>query len=233
MINGSFDLPYGVHPAHDNIFTAHGWSPWWSDRKWPDQDQNVNRPIATPEYKAITLLDDAQRVLDGDSCQCLFVFGKLMQAGVFQRVPVAAGKRCTFGVAFETWCSQSDNPRVSDAELYLRVGIDKRGGTDWEADSIVWGNWVRGAPEYARTAISAVAECDEVTLWIHAWNKWAVRHNDCYLDAATFEVEGEQPPPPPPEPGDVLRVEVSGTLHIVNDSPGLLAKIRALLMGGV
>jgi len=82
MINGSFDLPYEVHPYHSNIFTAHGWHPWWSDKKWPDQDQNSARPLKTPEYKAITLLDDANRVLDGDAAQCFFVFSALMNAGV-------------------------------------------------------------------------------------------------------------------------------------------------------
>lgn len=226
MINGSFDLPYEVHPQHDNIFTAHGWTPWWSDKKWPDQDQNVERPLAVPEYKAITLLDDARRVLDGDSCQCFFVFAKLMNAGVYQQVKVGAGRRCTFSLPFHTWCSQSDNPRVSDAELYLRVGIDTRGGSDWDAASVVWGNWVRGMAEYASTSISAVSECDTVTLWVHAWNKWAVKHNDVYLDGAEFEVQGDVPEP---QPGDVVRVEIVGPVVVRIETPSLLDKLRALL----
>ena len=230
MINGSFDLPYEVHPYHSNIFTAHGWHPWWSDKKWPDQDQNSARPLKTPEYKAITLLDDANRVLDGDAAQCFFVFSALMNAGVFQQVEVGAGRRCTFALPFHTWCSQSDNPRISDAELYVRVGIDTRGGVDYEAESIVWGNWVRGTNEYASTSISAISETETVTLWVHAWNKWAVKHSDVYLDAATFEVAGEEPSPPPT---DVQRVEVTGPdggpIVVRIETPTLGEMLRGLL----
>lgn len=229
LVNGGFNLPYSVHPYHDNIFTADGWLPWWAGEKWPEQDQDPDRVLAVPEYKAITVIDDANRVLEGDACQCFFVFSKLMNAGVYQQVQVGAGKRVTYRQPFHTWCSQSDNPRVSDGELYLRVGIDVRGGVDWQAPSIVWGKWVRGGPEYVTTSVSAVAETDDVTLWVHAWNKWALKHDDCYLDGAELEVEGDGPEP---LPDGVLRVEVTGPdggpIRIVNESPGLLGKIRAL-----
>ena len=224
--NGSFEGTYVAHPWHDNILVAPGWHAWWSDKKWPDQDQNPERPLAAPEYKAITLLDDAARILEGTSCQCFFVFSKLMNAGVYQQVQVGAGKRVTYSQPFHAWCSQSDNPRVSDGELYLRAGIDPRGGTDWEAPGIVWGNWVRGMAEYAGTSISTVSETDDVTVWVHAWNKWALKHDDCYLDGATLEVEGEEPEPPEPPPSGVLRVELSGTVRL--EMPSLVERVRAL-----
>ena len=170
----------------------------------------MNRPLAAPEYKPILASEYPYRVLEGTACQCWFVYSKLMNAGLYQQVQVGAGKRVTFSLSFQTWCSAKDDPRVSDGELYLRVGIDERGGTDWEAPSIVWGNWVRGEAEYAGTSISTISETDDVTVWIHTWNKWAVRHDDVYVDGATLEIEGDAPEPPQPGPGDVLRIEVTG-----------------------
>jgi len=203
MINPSFELPYEAHPQHDNVLVAHGWHPWWSDKKWPDQDQNTQRPLAVPEYKPITAY--TERILDGASSQCFFVQFKLMNAGLYQQISVPAGRRCTFGVAMQTWCSNAGDPHVSNAELNVRVGLDPRGGLDREAEGVVWGNWVWGTAEYARMSVSTVSETETITAWIWAWNKWAMTHNDVYLDAATFEVEGIAP-----ELGDTLRVEVTG-----------------------
>jgi len=224
--NGSFEGTYVAHPGHDNILVAPGWHAWWSDKKWPDQDQNVNRPLAAPEYKPILASEYPYRVLEGTACQCWFVYSKLMNAGLYQQVQVGAGKRVAFSLPFHTWCSAKNDPHVSDGELYLRVGIDERGGTDWEAPSIVWGNWVRGDAEYASTSISTISETDEVTLWIHTWNKWAVPHNDVYVDGATLEIEGDEPGPPEPPPSGVLRVELSGTVRL--EMPSLVERVKAL-----
>jgi len=224
FVNGEFGRPFVPHPGHDNILVAYGWHAWWSDKKWPDQDQNVNRPLAAPEAKPIFAGEFPYRVLEGDTCQCWFIYSKLMNAGIYQQVQVGAGKRVTFDLPFQTWCSAHENPRVSDGELYLRVGIDERGGTDWEADSVVWGNWVRGRAEYASTAISTISQTDTVTLWVHTWNKWAVTHNDIYVDGATLEIEGAAPPPVPDD--GVLRVELSGTVRI--EPPSLVERVKAL-----
>ena len=227
--NGSYEEPYPAIAGHDNIRIADGWSVWWSAVKWPDQDQNPDRPIAAPEGKPVYASQFPYRVIDGATAQCLFVYSKLMNAGVYQRVQVGAGKRVTFSQPFQAWCSNSDDPHKSDAELYVRVGIDVRGGSDWGAESIMWGNWARGTAEYASTSISAISETDEITVFVHAWNKWAMKHDDLYLDGATLAVEGEDDtvPPTPPVEG-VLRVEVSGSLHIINDSPSILGRLRAL-----
>ena len=229
--NGGFGGTYVAHPGHDNILVAPGWHAWWSDKKWPDQDQDPNRILKVGEYRPIDGHVYPYRVIEGDTCQAWFVQFGLMNGGIYQQAQVGAGKRVTFNLPFQTWCTNSSNPRVSDGELYLRVGIDKRGGTDWEAPSIVWGNWGRGTAEYASTSISTISETDTVTLWVHTWNKWALPgHNDVYVDGATLEVEGDDVEPPPAD--GVLRVEITGPnggpIQVQQVSGGLLARLFGL-----
>lgn len=55
-----------------------------------------------------------------------------------------------------------------------------------------------------------VAAVPYATVFVRAWNKWRLSHNDVYLDAVTLEVEGTAPG------GDyVTRTELVGALRAV------------------
>jgi len=203
LVNGNMVGPFEAEPGHDNILVAYGWKAWWAQEKWPDQDQNSARPLKVGEYKPIFASDYPYRVLEGDTCQCWFVQFGVMNGGIYQQVNVGAGKRVTLAVPFQAWCTDGQDPHVSDGEIYLRAGIDVRGGADWKAESIDWTNWVRGSAEYASTSISTISETDTITVWIQTWNKWALPgHNDIYVDAVTLDIEGEDGDEPGPEPGE-------------------------------
>jgi hypothetical protein len=59
--------------------------------------------------------------------------------------------------------------------------------------------------------MQAIADAPQATVFIRAWNKWRLSHNDVYLDAATLEVEGATLPS-----GDyVTRKELVGALRAV------------------
>ena len=103
LTNGEFGRPFVPHPQHDNILTAYGWTPWWSDKRWPEQDQDPKRPLKVGEYRPIDGRVYPYRVIEGDTCQAWFVQFGLMNGGIYQQVQVGAGKRVTFDLPFQTW----------------------------------------------------------------------------------------------------------------------------------
>lgn len=221
MHNPGLNLPYDMHPGHDNIRVAHGWTAWWLplDPEGNEAEQ--------PEFKPLTPDVDGHRVLEGDASQCWFIRWRRMSGGIAQTVNAIAGRRVTARVPFHVWCSQSDDPAAADGELYLRVGIDPHGGVDPESDEVEWGNWVRGMRDWMEVALSTIAVENRVTVFIHGWNKWAVSHNDVYVDDVECEVEGvepEPPGPPAPEDGDwIVDLRVTGTIRRA-DVGGTLAQ---------
>lgn len=225
MYNPGLNLPYDQHPEHDNILVAHGWTAWWLPTG------NEGGEAGQPEYKPLTPDVDPYRVLEGDAAQCWFIRWRVMNGGIAQTVNAVAGKRVTVRVPFHVWCSRSDDPTRDDEPLHVRVGIDPHGGTDPEAESIEWGNWGRGTREWAQVALSTTAAEDRVTVYVQAWNKWPVSHNDVYVDDITFEVEGvepEPPEPPAPEDGDwIVDLRVTGTIRRA-DVGGVLDRLARL-----
>jgi len=221
IINPGLNRPYEALPDHQNIRTAHGWTPWWVAMTHEGQDADQ------PEFKPLEVEHHPERVLEGDASQCWFIRWRIMSGGIRQCVRVGAGKRVVLRVPFHVWCSQSDNPQADDGELYVRVGIDSHGRTDPRADDVVWSNWVRGTNDWTAISLSTIAEADEVTLYVQGWNKWSLSHNDVYVDDIEFEVEGEEPGPSP----DVVRVEVTGPdggpVLVRIESPSLLDRLRA------
>jgi hypothetical protein len=121
-----------------------------------------------------------------------------MDAGIYQQVRVPAGAIVDFSIHAHAWCSNSNDPRVSDGEMYCMVGIDPTGGVDPWADSVVWDppNWEFLTAEWKELSVGAVAQGSRVTVFVRSWNKWKLRHNDVYVDAATLTISGGG------EPGD-------------------------------
>jgi len=107
------------------------------------------------------------------------------------------GASYQFDVAAQAWCSNSDDPTVSDGELYVSLGIDPYGGTDAFAQSVAWTEWAYIGAEYKRLeSHKALAGAGYVTLFIRAANKWALSHNDVYIDDAHLTKAGGGTEPP-------------------------------------
>ena len=109
--------------------------------------------------------------------------------------PQEAESELTFSASVQAWCSEHDDPLADDGEMYLRVGIDPTGGEDAWADSVVWSEWKRGTNEHRELVVAATARSDTVTVFVRAWNKWKLSHNDVYVDAAKQTVAGMDAPP--------------------------------------
>jgi hypothetical protein len=193
-----------------------------------------------PEFKPVTVAIDPKRVVEGQTTQGWFVRWKTMDAGVYQRVTgLAAGQELTFSASIQVWCSQKDNPRADDGELYMRVGIDPAGGIDPWADSVQWSAWERGTREHERISITATAAGGAATVFVRGWNKWKLSHNDAYVDDAQLivagvpeEGEGEKEKEPAELPGgDVAQhlAQISAKLDKLDAIAAALERIATLL----
>ena len=198
--NGNFEDRFTQREA-PQIVVAEYWVPFYHDNEPPPADGSA--PVYRPEYKPITRAIDAYRIKDGDKAQAWFKTRAAMDAGVLQCATVPAGAIVTFTAHVQAWCSNSDDPRVSDGEMYFKVGIDPWGGTDGFADTVRWdGDWYLVRGDYVERSIAVVAQEAQVTVFVRAWNKWALKHNDAYLDACSLTIAGGEPAPPvPPPPG--------------------------------
>ena len=120
--NSDFEGPYVVH--ENEVKVAPDWMPFFSGGEAPEGGERCYQP----EYKPIPRSLAAYRVHSGDTAQCWFVRWKVMDAGVYQTVQVPVGALITLRAHAHCWCSQSDDPRKADGELYARLGRDLPGG---------------------------------------------------------------------------------------------------------
>ena len=221
--NGSFEGEYTARGA-PQVLVAQGWEPFYKDNEPAPGEQG---PAYRPEYKPLEKYVDPYRIRDGDRAQCWFKQFAIMDAGVYQRVTgVPIGATVRFVAPVHAWCSGKDDPKVSDGEMYVKVGIDLDGGEDPWSDAVIWhdANWQYVGREWQEIGIAGIARGTAVTVFIRAWNKWKLKHNDFYVDACTMVVEGGEPiPDPDPDPvplpeGSYVAVDdltFDGPMHIV------------------
>jgi len=204
--NPGFEMPYTTWWNASEVRVAHDWKPFWSEGD-PPMEQNQG-PCARPEYKPISGADYPHRVLSGKHAQAFFVFYRVMDAGVMTEVSLPRIGFLEFTISAHAWCDGGDDPDVSRGEMYLSLGIDPYGRAEPKAQGVVWTPWVPldGVWMRARTLPVFIPGTAAITLYVRAWNKWRLKHNDVYLDNAhcfLLEPVGEPQPTPPPPNGDV------------------------------
>ena len=229
LSNPTFNLPYITVPGHDNCRVAEGWTAWTKPHQPIDVDLGEEGSCSFPEYKPITMVDDPNRILEGDAAQCFFLTSKRMNAGVYQSVPVGTDNIVTFTAHVHTWCSDSGDYYTADGEMYARVLIDPLGGTDIEADGVIKSGWHRCRAEYDEIEVVAAAEANSVTVFIQFWNKWKMTHNDAYVGNTSLIVEGGVPPEPPEPPKPPSGDLIEELLSIAVDQEELALRIRVVL----
>ncbi|NIV33098.1 MAG: hypothetical protein GWN58_27715 [Anaerolineae bacterium] len=130
----------------------------------------------------------------------MFVTSGTMVAGLMQRYEVDPGEVFSLNVGA---CFTSEN-----AGIALRVGLDPLGGTDFRAESIVWGPWqgeTAQGPEHwlggldnPRTLVVPQVEVPgtHITMFLHAQNDWAGKDASAFWDWVCLNKHnGDQEPP--------------------------------------
>lgn len=207
IANPSFE---GDYVNQGGQFVARGWQRWHFSGQPPQE--HSQGPCAEPEYKPLEKAHFPYRVTHGEKAQCWFVAWKVMDGGLRQYVqlPEPRPDFLQFGLDVQAWSSDGGDPRKSEGEMYMALGIDPFGrGTSAEELGVLWSPWWPSGPQYQRIEGPIVkVYADIVTLFIRAWPKWKKAHNDVIVDNAKLygiylQDEGAPAPGPGPEPPSV------------------------------
>jgi LysM repeat protein len=212
LADGDFEAP-PTWPQQDGIGevqVAPGWRAWYID---PDQvpayvktpnNCKENGPTQCywmrPEFRDTVLASFPNRVHGGIRAQKYFSYGRMHEAGLYQRVTgITPGARLRFSIYVQAWqCFNIDNCgkngiRSDDpANMHLRVGIDPFGGSNPFSANIVWSPEREAFDRWVEFSVETQAKGDAVTVFTHSRAEWdyARQNNDVYLDDASLVVVG-------------------------------------------
>lgn len=247
LTNPSFEGSFSPQ-AFGEINIAPGWRAWYLDippcKPWradcyipcPQnciEDGECLRDYgcmwARPEFGQITYPEFSYRVHSGESAQKYFSFGRMHEAGLYQRVTgIVPGAPLEFSAWLQAWMCydflQCDYGRKSDqpGDMHLRVGIDPAGGTDPASANVVWSPEGNSFDQWAQFTVRATAQSDAVTVFTHSRAEWDFAHanNDVYLDDASLVMTG--PPaqwvfrPAQPELGQLTTIQITANYAYAN-----------------
>lgn len=191
--NPGFEPPYTAIGQDDSLRVASGWLPWNVTGTGPT---SINR---RPEYKQAP----SNRVRSGTAAQEYNTFFATHMAGVYQRVPVAAGSEVRFSIFVYVWSSATfANPDLSEEpnQVIVNVGIDPKGGTNGESDDIIWSADAEFYDQYRELSIMARSEANAVTVFVRSAPQGFVGTNNIYLDDAALVVLSTAAPTLTPVP---------------------------------
>jgi LysM repeat protein len=209
LVDGDFEAP-APWPWQDGIGEVQvgpGWRAWYLDvapsyvqvpANCLDSKQRYHCYWMRPEFRDNVAASFENRVRSGMRSQKYFSFGRMHEAGLYQRVGgVTPGSTVRFSIYIQAWqCSNIDkcgkNGTHSDApaDMHLRVGIDPYGGDNPFSSNIVWGPEQEAFDRWVEFAVETQAQADTVTVFTHSraeWG-WARVENDVYLDDASLVV---------------------------------------------
>jgi len=209
LVDGDFEAP-APWPWQDGVGEVQvgpGWRAWYLDVA----PNYVNKPTncldskagygcywMRPEFRDTVLASFENRVRSGMRAQKYFSFGRMHEAGLYQRVGgIKPGSTVRFSIYIQAWmCHDIDkcgkNGILSDApdNMHLRVGIDPYGGDNPFGPNVVWAPEMEAFDRWVEFAVETRALADTVTVFTHSrpeWG-WARVENDVYLDDASLVV---------------------------------------------
>lgn len=201
LFNPSFEGEYAAYiypePGNDDCGGTtceraqmpEGWQPRWL----PDGTREF---LIMPEYTQSTPDQvNPDRVRSGGKSMHYFSFFTMHESAVFQQVTTTVGGEYCFSAWGHAWSNRQDGnstdgflsaelDSIDDGLLYQRVGVDPTGGTDWQADTVVWSDERRQYDYFGLFAVTATAQAEQMTVFVYSRADFPVKHNDVYWDDA-------------------------------------------------
>ena len=236
LLNPGFEGIYTAQDGISEVRVAPYWRAYWKENliclpDWLVPGGSPAQFVKRPEYRYAGLPLDERRVRSGQKSQLAFVTYGVNLAGVYQQSPELTGRPTVqAGVWAQSWSSAENDPTQNvGGDMFATVCIDPAGQMDPWARRVQCSEWQGVPPSGADGTFAYIqspqvqAQRERVTVFVLWMGRWAVRHNDIYLDDAQLMVVGaEQPtvtpcptcapcpsvtPCPTGQPGDCASVE--------------------------
>jgi hypothetical protein len=182
LVNPSFEGQFVSYGAFKELNHAPPWIPWWRD------GENNQRP----EFKPAEVGIAANRVHSGNTAQQYFKSFGMFKAGVQQSVlNVPVGSHLQFSAHGQAWsCEEfsmcADGSSVNPSNMFMRVGIDPKGGTDPFSNAIIWSAYFNPLDQYQIACVEATSEAEVVTVYLWASPDGPRQNQDVYWDDASL-----------------------------------------------
>lgn len=201
--------------TYSNMVVPEGWTCFW-DKNGAGENLQAN---AKPETKVISRVApylEPLRIAEGNQAFQLFTFMKPHVAGIYQLATgLTAGKRYRVTASYHAWCSQGDDPAVSDQKtsygMFGMIGVDQQGRVnkygyvDPAYDNYTWFDWSEQFyvfDQYEEINFEFEATGTTATIALLSCSKWGSKHGDAYWDAVRLEAVDEDAEEDPPEDED-------------------------------
>jgi len=208
LTDGNFEapMPWPTQDGINEVQVALGWRVWYLDvaPSYVKAPSNCDRGTQydcywmRPEFRNNEASSFPERVHSGVRSQKYFSYGRMHEAGLYQRVSgITAGSTVRFSIYVQAWqcsnpdtCSKGGTHSDAPADMHLRVGIDPYAGTDPFSANIVWSREQPAFDRWVQFSVEAKAAGQAVTVFTHSRPEWDVARttNDVYLDDARLEV---------------------------------------------
>ena len=209
LADGNFEAPtpWALQDGIDEVQVASGWRAWYLDvaprtvkapSNCSDSGSRYDCYWMRPEFRNNDAASFPDRVHSGLRSQKYFSYGRMHEAGLYQRVAgITPGAMLRFSIYIEAWqcsnpdaCGQGGTHSDAPADMHLRVGIDPYGSTDPLSANIVWSREQPAFDRWVQFSVEAKAAGQAVTVFTHSRPEWDVAraNNDVYLDDARLEV---------------------------------------------
>jgi LysM repeat protein len=208
LTDGNFEAPtpWSAQDGISEVQAAPGWRAWYVDvaPSYVKAPSNCDKGTQSdcywmrPEFRNNEASSFPDRVHSGIRSQKYFSYGRMHEAGLYQRVSgITPGTIVRFSIYIQAWqcsnpdaCSQGGTHSDAPANMHLRVGIDPYAGTDPFSANIIWSPEQPAFDRWVQFSVEAKAAGSAVTVFTHSRPEWDVArtNNDVYLDDARLEV---------------------------------------------
>ena len=184
LVNPSFEGQFVPYGAFAELNHAPPWIPWWRD------GESNQRPEFKPAEAALA----PNRVHSGSTAQQYFKSFGMFKAGMQQSVlNVPVGSRLQLSAHGQAWSCEEfdlckDGSSVNPANMFMRVGIDPKGGTDPFSNAITWSAYFNPLDQWQVACVEEIAEAEVVTVFLWSSPDGPRQNQDVYWDDASLVV---------------------------------------------
>ena len=213
----SFEGGFYKHHNRGNMLVANGWQYHdFGSHAHPFRD---NGEYKEPELQPEVVDIGRGRVHSGEYGQKGHNTFSISRFFIFQEMPVLTGNWYEFAAWLYVWTSKDDNPDVSAGSRYHARSIANPWGAK-DAHTMVFGREAerRHYNQWYHASVVFQAWASKVLVGVEGMAEFAVKHNDLYIDDATFRevwvVDSDAPPQP--------------VLHATGDYAEVLQKLNSI-----